>query len=234
MKLLCGTSGFSYKEWKGPFYPEKHPANKMLEFYGQRFPTVEINNTFYRLPKKEMLENWKVQVPADFQFVLKASRRITHNARLKIPESESPLTYLWETAQVLGDNLGPILFQLPPFLKKDLDRLLKFLDHLPTECHAAFEFRHPSWFDGDIYAALGAFNAALVCSDTDKDEGVLAETADWGYLRLRKEHYSEDEMSTWLKRIQDKKWEQAFVFFKHEDDGVAPKLAQTLVTLQSR
>ena len=230
MKLHVGTSGYSYKEWKGSFYPEKLPAKEMLSYYASRLPAVELNNTFYRLPKKSMVESWKEQVPATFRFSIKASQRITHFKRLKDVEDETK--YLLDTVSVLDESLGVILFQLPPNLKKDLPRLETFLNVLPQTTKAAFEFRHQTWFEDDVLELLSSKNHALCISDTD-DLPVthIDRTADWGYLRLRRVEYSEENLKEWLKRVDDQKWNEAFVFFKHEDEGTGPKLAAEFIRL---
>jgi uncharacterized protein YecE (DUF72 family) len=230
MKLHVGTSGYSYKEWKGSFYPEKLPAKEMLSYYASRLLAVEINNTFYRLPQQSMLENWKEQVPANFRFSLKASQRITHFKRLKDVADETK--YLLDTASVLEDRLGVVLFQLPPNMKKDLPRLETFLNYLPEGTRAAFEFRHQTWFEDDVLELLSNRNRALCISDTD-DLPVthIDRTADWGYLRLRRVEYSEANLKEWFKRVIDQKWKEAFVFFKHEDEGTGPKLAAQFLTL---
>jgi uncharacterized protein YecE (DUF72 family) len=231
MTLYVGTSGYSYKEWKGSFYPEKLPAREMLTFYATRLPAVEINNTFYRLPQKSMLENWKGQVPAEFKFSVKASQRITHIKRLK--ECAEETRYLLDTAAALEDRLGPVLFQLPPNMKKDLPRLELFLACLPTDIRAAFEFRHPTWFDDDVLELLSRKNHALCVSDTDDlPVSHIDKTADWGYLRLRRVNYSEENLREWFKRVGDQNWNDAFVFFKHEDEGTGPRLAGQFLNLR--
>ena len=232
MNLYVGTSGYSYKEWKGSFYPEKLPAKDMLSYYATKLRAVEINNTFYRLPQRSMLENWKEQVPADFRFSVKASQKITHFKRLK--ESGEETKYLLETASALGDRLGPILFQLPPNMKKDLARLEDFLQHLSRETQATFEFRHPSWFDDDVLDLLRSQNRALCISDTDDlPVSHIDRTSDWGYLRLRRVNYAEDDLSEWLRRVRAQNWSTAYVFFKHEDEGTGPKLAGQFIELAS-
>jgi uncharacterized protein YecE (DUF72 family) len=233
MTLYVGTSGYSYKEWKGNFYPEKIPAKEMLSYYAARLPAVEINNTFYRLPQQSVLENWKEQVPASFRFSVKASQRITHFKRLKDVAEETG--YLLDTAAALADRLGPVLFQLPPNMKKDLPRLESFLDCLPAGTRAAFEFRHPTWFDDDVLAVLSGKNHALCISDTD-DLPVthVDKTSDWGYLRLRRVNYSDENLAEWLKRVRDQNWNDAFVFFKHEDEGTGPRLAGEFLTLAGK
>lgn len=224
MTLYVGTSGYSYKEWKGSFYPEKIPAKDMLRYYAERLSTVEINATFYRMPQLSMLENWKEQVPGTFRFALKASQRITHFKRLK--ETDEETKYFLETAAVLGDQLGVVLFQLPPNMKKDLPRLETFLTQLPLTTPAAFEFRHPTWFDDDVLELLRSQNRSLVVSDTDDLPTThIDKTADWGYLRLRRVNYSEENLVEWAARIRDQNWKEAFLFFKHEDAGTGPKLA---------
>lgn len=230
MNLLAGTSGFSYKEWKGSFYPEKLPAKEMLPYYSTRLPAVEINNTFYRLPKKSMLEGWRDQVPASFKFSVKASQRITHFKRLNNVEDETK--YLLDTAGALGENLGVVLFQLPPNMKKDLERLEAFVAQLPPSVRATFEFRHPSWMEDDVLALLRSQNLALCISDTDElPVNHIDSTADWGYLRLRRVNYSEEQLQEWLIRIREQQWSDAFVFFKHEDEGTGPKLAAHFLSL---
>jgi uncharacterized protein YecE (DUF72 family) len=219
MQILVGTSGYSYKEWRGSFYPEDIKAPDMLRYYAERFSAVEINNTFYRMPKAPVLEGWAGQVPPGFLFVLKASQRITHRKRLK--DAGEPLGYLLAAAAALGPKLGPLLFQLPPYFKKDLDRLRGFLDLLPQERLFAFEFRHESWADEAVRDALRARNCALVCADTEDagPEGApIVPTADWGYVRLRRCDYTPAELAPWAGRVLSQPWERAFVFFKHEED----------------
>ena len=230
LSLHVGTSGYSYKEWKGGFYPEKIPAKEMLRFYSQRLSTVEINATFYRMPQRSMLENWKEQVPNSFRFALKASQRITHFKRLK--ETAEETKYFLETASVLGEQLGVVLFQLPPNMKKDLPRLEMFLAQLPPTPRAAFEFRHPTWFDDDVLELLRSQNRALVVSDTDDLPAThIDKTADWGYLRLRRVNYAEENLADWLQRIRAQDWNETFLFFKHEDEGTGPKLAAEFLKL---
>ncbi|HYT48908.1 MAG TPA: DUF72 domain-containing protein [Pyrinomonadaceae bacterium] len=233
MKLHVGTSGYSYKEWKGNFYPEDLPAKEMLAYYSRRLPAVEINNTFYRLPQPAMVENWRDQVPDDFRFSIKATQRITHIKRLKNCADETK--YLLDTAALLEARLGVVLFQLPPNSKKDAERLKDFLDLLPGDQRAAFEFRHESWFDDEVFQLLQAKNCALVVSDTDeKPLTEIISTADWGYLRLRKTNYESSDLVEWMKRVQDQKWKDAFIFFKHEDEGVGPKLAKQFLELAGK
>jgi uncharacterized protein YecE (DUF72 family) len=232
MNLHVGTSGYSYKEWKGNFYPEDLPAKEMLSYYSRRLPAVEINNTFYRLPQPNMIENWRDQVPENFRFSIKATQRITHIKRLKNCTDETK--YLLETAALLEARLGVILFQLPPNSKKDAERLKEFLALIPQTHRAAFEFRHESWFDNEIFDLLRAHNSALVTSDTDEqplDE--IISTADWGYLRLRRTSYEDSALHEWMDRIQKQSWQDAFIFFKHEDEGVGPKLAAQFLKLAS-
>ena len=233
MLVLVGTSGYSYKQWKGNFYPEDVRPQDMLRLYSERLKTVEINNTFYRMPSEKMLLGWAEQVPDGFSFVLKASRRITHQKRLKDVGDE--LTYLLQTSTALGEKLGPMLFQLPPFLKKDASRLGEFLDLLPRRWPAAMEFRDPSWFDDEIYEILRSHGTALVVSDTDKnDPPPLVSTSDLGYLRLRRESYDEGSLKEWADKILGQSWKRAFVFFKHEEDGAGPRMAAELEALLDR
>ncbi|HEY5000132.1 MAG TPA: DUF72 domain-containing protein, partial [Usitatibacter sp.] len=201
-KLFAGASGYSFKEWKGIFYPEKMKPEEMLAFYASRLPTVEINNTFYRMPRSEMLEDWAATVPEGFRFAIKASRRITHMARMKTESATEPVGYLYKALAALGDMRGPVLFQLPPNLKKDLPRLVAFLALLPEDHRAAFEFRNDTWFDDEVYAALEASGAALVLSEReDNAPPPLVETAPWGYVRLRLETYTDDDLRSWAVRI---------------------------------
>jgi uncharacterized protein YecE (DUF72 family) len=234
LRLFAGASGFAYKPWKGPFYPADLKDAGMLAYYAERLPAVEINNTFYRLPKAKVLEDWAEQTPDGFRFVLKASRRITHMQRLK--EVGELAGYLFETAGALGAKLGPLLFQLPPHMKKNLDRLQAFLELVPADRKVALEFRNASWFDDDVLDALRAHDAALCVAETepqDKEGGGLqvpfAATASWGYLRLRKAAYSDAELQAWLERMRGQGWSEAYVFFKHEDDGTAPAFARRLL-----
>ena len=232
MKLSVGTSGYSYKQWKGGFYPDALPAAKMLAFYAERLPAVEINNTFYRLPRASVLETWAEQVPSDFQFVLKASRRITHQKRLK--ETEDETGYLLRTAQTLGPRLGAILFQLPPNLAVDRERLERFVGLLPEGTRAAFEFRHPSWGeDAKVREVLVERDCALVHTDSDAAAAAAPiETASFGYLRLRRSAYERADLAEWAGRVLARDWQQAYVFFKHEEHG--PALAASLLELAER
>jgi len=233
INLYVGTSGYSYKEWKGSFYPEKIPAKEMLRYYSERLSTVEINATFYRMPQPSMIENWQEQVPGTFRFSLKAPQRITHFKRLK--ETEEETKYFLETSSVLGDQLGVVLFQLPPNMKKDLPRLEAFLQQLPPATRAAFEFRHPTWFDDDVLELLRSQNRALVVSDTDDMPTThIDKTADWGYLRLRRVNYSEENLAEWVKRLRDQNWNETFLFFKHEDAGTGPRLAAQFLDLANK
>lgn len=226
VELHTGTSGYSYKEWKGSFYPEDLSNAEMLSYYGERLGAVEINNTFYRLPKASVLENWAEQVPDSFLFSIKASRKITHFARLKETAAE-PTEYLLSTVKTLGSRLGVVLFQLPPNFKKDLERLAAFLDTLDDATPAAFEFRHDSWKDEEVHSLLQERGVALVCADTedsDDDEPVVTTTS-WGYLRLRRPDYSDEDLERWAEHVRATGWDRAMVFFKHEDEGAGPRMA---------
>jgi uncharacterized protein YecE (DUF72 family) len=218
MNILVGTSGWSYKEWKGSFYPPKLPAEAMLQYYAERFPTVEVNNSFYRIPSERVLAGWASQVPPNFRFVMKASRRITHNSRLK--EQDGSLSYFLQAVNPLGERLGPTLFQLPPTFKKDRERLEDFLGRLPRRWPAAMEFRHESWFDDQIYDLLRSRDIALVAVDEDEGEGKgapLIPTAHWGYVRLRRFEYDSGLLRRWADQIRSQPWNQAYVFLKHEE-----------------
>ena len=230
VRVLTGTSGYSYDEWKGNFYPEKIAAKDMLRYYAERFPTVEINNTFYRMPKEAVLQGWAAQVPESFTFVIKASQRITHIQRLK--DCGELLNYLLRVTATLGARLGPLLFQLPPNFKKDVPRLQGFFDAMPERRRVAVEFRHASWFDDEVYGILRDRGAALCVADTGEEPAApLVATTDWGYLRLRREAFSDEELRNWARRIREQPWSDAYVFLKHEEEGKGPKLAARLMEL---
>jgi uncharacterized protein YecE (DUF72 family) len=226
MRVWVGTSGYNYPEWKGTFYPTRLPAAKMLYYYAERFSTVEINNTFYRMPNAKTIAGWAAATPEAFAFVLKAPKRITHDARLK--DVEDPLRYFCETARTLGPKLGPLLFQLPPYFRKDVGRLGNVLALVPSGLLAAFEFRHPSWFSDDVYDLLRSKNFALCIADTEKGTTPLVATADFGYFRLRDASYSEERLRQWSETVRrlGVGWKEAFIFFKHEESGIGPALAQ--------
>ncbi len=230
MHIRVGTSGWSYKEWKGSFYPDDLPADDLLRFYATRLPTVEINNSFYRIPKEKVLLDWAAQVPPEFRFVLKASRRITHINRLA--DADGSLPFFLQTANVLGDRLGPTLFQCPPTLRKDMARLTDFLGRVPRTWRAALEFRHESWFDDEVYDALRAHDIALVAVDEDAGATPLVPTASWGYLRLRRAEYADAGLAEWAGRIKAQPWAEAFVFLKHDEDRpTGPEAATRLAQL---
>jgi uncharacterized protein YecE (DUF72 family) len=230
VNVRIGTSGWSYKEWKGSFYPEKFSPREMLPYYASRFSTVEVNNSFYRIPSERVLATWADQVPADFRFVMKASRRITHHQRLR--DEDGSLSYFLQAVNPLGPRLGPTLFQLPPTFKKDTGRLKDFLERLPHHWPAAMEFRHVSWFDDEVYHLLRQRDIPLVAVDQDPAEGggaPLEATAGWGYLRLRRTDYDEPALSGWAERIVQQPWQDAYVFLKHEEGSpTGPAAASAL------
>jgi uncharacterized protein YecE (DUF72 family) len=227
-KLLAGASGYSFKEWKGSFYPADVKPDGMLPFYAGRLPTVEINNTFYQMPKVAVLENWAGNTPPDFRFAIKASRRITHMSRLKADSAADSVAFLYKNLATLGAKRGPVLFQLPPFLGKDLPRLNEFLKLLPGDHRAAFEFRNASWFSDDVYAALKSAGASLCHSEReDNAPPPMVETAPWGYVRLRLETYSESDLQKWAERLHATGWQDIFVYFMHEP--TAPAYAAALM-----
>jgi uncharacterized protein YecE (DUF72 family) len=231
-KLWAGASGYSFKEWKGNFYPDKIKAEEMLAFYAERLPTVEINNTFYQMPKVAVLETWASATPERFRFAIKASRRITHMARLKAETAADSVEFLYRNLAALGAKRGPVLFQLPPFLKKDLPRLSEFLHLLPEGHGAAFEFRNDSWFADDVYDTLKAAGAALCLSEReDNAPPPLVETAPWGYVRLRLETYSDNDLQQWARRLEGTSWRETYVYFMHEP--TAPAYARTLMGFAS-
>jgi len=246
MNVLTGTSGFSYTAWRGSFYPDKHPEGQMLAFYADKLGAVEINNTFYRMPNRTLLERWAAETPATFRFALKSPRQITHMR--KLVDVGDAVARLAETAGALGDRLGPILFQLPPFMRKDLGVLEAFLSAFPstvatssstgatssstgtaqpTALRAALEFRHASWLSDDVYEVLRRHGAALCVADSEDFATPLEATAGWGYLRLRRQDYDETALRGWADRLKAQSWDTTYVFFKHEDEGAGPALARS-------
>ena len=228
MRILVGTSGFSYAEWKGNFYPAGVKNDAMLPYYAAQLPTVEINNTFYRMPKKEVLARWAEQVPAGFTFALKASQRITHMRRLT--DVSDSVSYYFSGVSVLGDKLGPSLFQLPPDMELDLPTLQAFLGLVPKAHRVALEFRNKGWLEASVFDALRAAGVSLCISEADDLDTPVVATADWAYLRLRKESYSDTEIQAWAERIKSQPWGDVFVYFKHEDNGRGPKFAAALAS----
>lgn len=228
MHYLIGTSGYNYPEWRGTFYPEKFPTAKMLAYYAERFTTVEVNYTFYRMPTPALLEGWAKGTPEGFAFTLKAPRRITHDSKLQRVED---LTQTFcRTAATLGSKLGVLLFQLPPTMKRDDGVLEGFIETLPEGTRAAFEFRHASWHDEAVFAALRRRNLALCIADSEKMSTPVVCTADYGYFRLRDEGYQQADIETWAATIRGQPGiGDAYVYFKHEDQGKGPEFAQLLM-----
>lgn len=216
MKLIAGTSGYAFKEWKGSFYPEEVRDAGMLAYYAGKFPSVEINNTFYRLPKEHVLREWAAQVPDAFTFAIKASQRITHYARLK-PECASAVEFLLTNTSVLGDRLGPVLFQLPPNLKKDVPRLQAFVDTLPADRRFTIEFRNPTWFEDEVYDVLRAREVAMCITEQPEFASPVVATAPWGYARLHRLDYDDAALGAWAQRIGALPWSEAYVYFKHDE-----------------
>jgi uncharacterized protein YecE (DUF72 family) len=229
--LWIGTSGFSYKEWLGHFYPPELSEQQMLRYYAERFSSVEINYTFYRLPTVRILQGWAKETPEHFAFTLKAPRRITHDLRLR--DAAEIVSDFCDIAQALKHRLGAILFQLPPFLKKDTARLEDFLHQLSPEVRAAFEFRNTTWFADDVYECLRRFNAALCVAESEDRSTPFERTADFGYFRLRRPDYGDGELSEWARKLQEaaQHWKDAFIYFKHEAEGKGPQLAGRLRVL---
>ncbi len=223
MRILTGTSGWSYPAWRGPFYPPDLSPQRMLAEYAARLPTVEVNATAYRMPSPELLAGWRAQVPRGFVFALKAPQRITHRQRLR--GSGDAVGWFYRAAAELGDELGPVLFQLPPSLRKDLPLLLDFLALLPRGARAAFQLPHPSWHDGDVLSALAGAGAALCLVDDDGGTTPRVPTSGFGYLRLRRPGYDDAALAGWASWIAAQPWTDAFVYFKHEDAAVGPRLA---------
>ncbi len=226
MKIYVGTSGYAYKEWKGKFYPEKISPKEMLRFYSGRLGTVEINNTFYRMPKEGMLASWAEQVPGDFVFAVKAPQVITHLKRLRDVSEETE--YFFRTLTVLNTKLGPVLFQFPKSFRADRPVLENFLSLTPGDRPCAFEFRNSSWLDEDTLELLRKNGSSLCIADSDENPAdEIVSTAPWGYLRFRRTDYTEADLTTWLERILSQKWKKAFVFFKHEEEDASrgPEMA---------
>lgn len=218
MRLLAGTSGYAFKEWKGNFYPPDLHDDGWLGYYASRYPTVEINNTFYRLPREHVLREWAAQVPPQFTFAIKASMRITHHARLKA-EAADALDFLLRNTSVMADRMGPILFQLPPNMQKDLQRLQGFLGLLPPDRRFTIEFRHESWFDEDVFSALREHDVALCVAEQGDFKCPVYATASWGYLRLHRLDYDTSALGDWARCLTTQPWSDAYVYFKH-DEGV--------------
>lgn len=225
MEHWIGTSGFQYAEWKGTFYPEKMPAAKMLPYYAERFPSTEINYTFRRFPSSKTIARWVEETPAAFRFSLKAPERITHYAQLK--SCEETVHAFYRTVSGLGEKMGPVLFQLPGKFKRDTARLADFLHELPPEMLAAFEFRHASWFDDEVYSTLQKANAALCVAESADLATPAVATANFGYLRLRREDYAAADFERWAAFVaaQKERWTNAYIYFKHEESGMGPKFA---------
>jgi len=222
VRLLAGTSGYAFKEWKGPFYPEDLGDDGMLSYYASRFPMCEINNTFYRLPKEHVLQEWAAQVPDGFTFAIKASQKITHYARLK-PEAASALEFLLRNTATLGDKLGPILFQLPPNLKRDVERLRAFVATLPPDRRYTVEFRHDSWFDDEVFDLLRTRDIALCITEQPEFASPVVATATWGYARLHRFDYAAASLAEWARRLAAQAWSDAYVVFKHDEgEGSGP------------
>lgn len=229
MEIRVGTSGYSYKEWKGAFYPEKLPGSEMLRFYVTQFDTVEINNTFYRMPDEKMLASWRDDTPPGFTFSMKAPRRISHIKRLR--DCEQDVVEFVRRAGTLGDKCGPLLFQLPPFMKADVALLDEFLACAPAGPRYAFEFRHDSWLNDTVYESLRKHDTMLCVAETDDLHVPLVATASVGYLRLRELHYDDERLRGWAQRIASQPWTRAYVYFKHEDEALGPKFARRFTEL---
>jgi len=231
VNVWVGTSGYNYPEWKGSFYPETLAAAKMLPYYAERFPTVEINYTFYRAPNEKILSGWSAATPERFKLTLKAPKRITHDRRLK--DCADPVRQFLETAAVLGPKLGALLFQLPPNLKKDLSLFDAFLDTFPPRVCAAFEFRHPSWFDDDVFSRLRTRALALCVADSEKLSAPVEITAPYAYFRLRDEGYTPGDIERWAGVVRglESRCEDVFVYFKHEEAGKGPEFGKALMQL---
>ena len=227
--IWIGTSGYNYPEWKGSFYPQDLPAAKMLPYYAARFPTVEINYTFYRMPNEELVGKWALATPSPYRLTLKAPRRITHDSRLK--NCGSLVAAFCAVAGTLQEKLGALLFQLPPNAKKDIGTFDAFLETLPPKVCAAFEFRHTSWLDEEVFDRLRRRNLALCVADSERMSTPVRVTADYAYFRLRDEGYTRDDIARWAEIIarETAGSREVFVYFKHEESGTGPALARQLM-----
>jgi uncharacterized protein YecE (DUF72 family) len=228
--ISAGTSGFSYPEWKGSFYPDKLPQSKFLEYYAENFATVEINNTFYRFPRADLLEGWRDRTPDGFTFAVKANQGITHKGRLQ--DVEDLTRDFVERCKLLGDKLGPILFQLPPYFKRDDERLANFLHSLDPRLRYAFEFRHASWFEDDVFQLLSDGGAALCVSEGDKLDTPRVATGDLVYARLRKDEYTEEALADWHAWMAEQVGlgRNVFAYLKHDEKGTSPEYALRLLS----
>ena len=226
-RVFVGTSGYNYPEWRGTFYPEKFSTDKMLAYYAERFPTVEINYTFYRMPTEKLLAGWAAGTPDHFTFTLKAPRRITHDAKLQ--RCEDTLQAFVRTAKTLGPKLAVLLFQLPPNFKKDAAVLREFVELIPEGTRAAFEFRNASWLDAETFDTLRSRNLALCVADSEKMSTPVEVTANYGYFRLRDEGYQPPDIDRWAQTIKSFAVGDAFVYFKHEEQGLGPDFAKRLI-----
>lgn len=229
MRVHIGTSGYNYPEWRGTFYPDNFSTKKMFAFYAERFGTVEINYTFYRMPTTKTTDAWRAQAPEGFQYVLKAPKRITHDRRLV--DCADTLAFFCESAKNLGPHQGPLLFQLPPSLRCDLERLTTFLDAMPAGVRPAFEFRHESWLNDEVLALLKAHGSALCVADFGDRSTPIEVTARHGYLRLRDEGYTPEDLDRWAALVAERSadWDDAYVFFKHEEEGKGPEFARAFM-----
>ena len=226
--LRVGTSGYNYPEWRGTFYPQAMKPAAMLPYYAERFSTVEINASFYRMPTVKAIEGWAAATPPGFVFTLKAPQRITHMRRLN--DIDELVRVFCDVARQLGDKLGPLFFQLPPTFRKDTGRLRAVLVQIPPDLRCAFEFRHDSWFADDVYEALRGRDAALCVADTETGQTPDETTASWGYYRLRNIEYADDALSTWAEALKRPGRREVYCYFKHEDTGTGPALARRLLT----
>jgi uncharacterized protein YecE (DUF72 family) len=233
MGLWVGTSGYAYPEWRGSFYPEKMQTAKMLPYYAERFPTVEINNTFYRMPNARLLEGWSAQTPENFRLTLKAPQRITHQKRLR--DCADDVKYFLDVAATLGPKLGAILFQTPPYLRMSLEVLDGFLEMLPAGLCAAFEFRHKSWMEAEVFSRLRSKGLALCIADSESFSTPVEITAGYAYFRLRDEGYQPQDIERWAQIIRERTagCSEVFVYFKHEEAGIGTEFAKQLIGLLS-
>lgn len=231
MTYWVGTSGYNYSEWRGPFYPSDATDNVLLRLYGERLSSVELNHTFFRPTSVRQMQAWAKEAPEKFAFSVKAPRGITHDLRLR--DAADLVTDFFETARAMKTKLGVILFQIPPFLRRDVARLEDFLHQIPTGFRVAFEFRNRSWLTDEVFECLGRFGVALCAVDSAEREVPPQSTAPFGYIRFRQPGYGDEDLAAWARRIQEvgAGWEDVFAYFKHESDARGPAYAMKLRTL---
>jgi uncharacterized protein YecE (DUF72 family) len=228
MNIWIGTSGFQYPEWKGRFYPEKISTRLMLPYYAERFASTESNYSFRSIPSRKTIDAWAAATPESFRFSFKAPQKVTHFAKLR--GCAETVAFFHGAIAPMGEKLGAVLFQLPPTFKKDAALLASFLGDVPPGMRSAFEFRHESWFDDEVFGCLRDHEAALCVAENETLATPAVATAGFGYLRLRREDYTPAQIKRWARWIEEQRtrWSDVFIYFKHEEHAVGPKFAQQM------